>query len=205
MRLAALGPPARAFAGLAGQTLERFGAAAGRVVELALELTGLRRAPEGSERPRANGGGAPPDTPPKRPRTTAPAGGAGRRAPAPVTGPGPRRSAPIDAPDPVAEPDEVVAESADAGAIDGAGASMTVAAPWTGYDRLRAPDVIDRLAGADQAELAVAELYERAHKNRSTVLAALARRLTEASAPARRAGSAGPSAGAGAGSARADG
>jgi hypothetical protein len=72
---------------------------------------------------------------------------------------------------------ELVEEFADAGAEDGAGATFRIAAPFDGYDELRAPDVIARLPGVDAAELGETELYERTHRARRTVLDALAREL----------------------------
>jgi hypothetical protein len=74
---------------------------------------------------------------------------------------------------------ELVAEIADPGAVDGAGAEVEVAAPWDGYDRLTAADVADRVAAASPAELGVVALYERANRGRQTVLRAVERRLAE--------------------------
>jgi hypothetical protein len=70
---------------------------------------------------------------------------------------------------------ELVAEFAEAGAEDGAGAEISVAEPWPGYSKLAASDVIDRLTVASDAERAVVALYEREHKKRKTVLAATGR------------------------------
>jgi hypothetical protein len=42
--------------------------------------------------------------------------------------------------------------------------------PIEGYDDLAARQVVDRLTALDRADLARVELYERAHRNRSTVL-----------------------------------
>ena len=79
---------------------------------------------------------------------------------------------------------ELVAEVAEPGAEDGAGAELEVDEPWEGYDKLAADDVIARIRQADVAELAVTELYERSHKQRRTVLAAAERRHKElANAP----------------------
>jgi hypothetical protein len=71
----------------------------------------------------------------------------------------------------------VVAERADPGAEDGAGAEVHVAEPWDGYRQLHAADVIDRIIGADPAELAAVELYELSSRRRQTVLDAVAREL----------------------------
>jgi len=74
----------------------------------------------------------------------------------------------------------VVAESADAGAADGAGAEIHVDEPWDGYGQLTAKDITAQLATADPATLAVVRLYESSHRNRRTVLAAIDRRLATA-------------------------
>jgi hypothetical protein len=71
----------------------------------------------------------------------------------------------------------LVAESAEEGAEDGAGAELTVEAPWEGYDRMTAADIRDRLGAATAAEAAAVELYESMGKNRRTVIDAAARAL----------------------------
>jgi hypothetical protein len=76
----------------------------------------------------------------------------------------------------VEAPVELVAERADPGASEGAGAELHVMEPWEGYRRLTAADIIDRLSTADDSTLAVVELYETTHKRRQTVLAALRKR-----------------------------
>ena len=80
-------------------------------------------------------------------------------------------------PDHVDEDPVLVAESAEEGAEDGAGAELTVEPPWEGYDRMTAADIRDRLAAATAAEAAAVELYESAGKNRRTVIDAAARAL----------------------------
>jgi hypothetical protein len=75
--------------------------------------------------------------------------------------------------------DELVAEFADPGAEDGPGATIEVDPPWDGYGVMHADDVVARIAGADEAELFVLELYERAHKDRRTVIEAADARLRE--------------------------
>jgi hypothetical protein len=67
-----------------------------------------------------------------------------------------------------------VAEVADPGAEDGAGAQVSVAEPWDGYSRMKAADVIDRLAIASPEEIAVVQLYEAMHRRRKTVIEAAA-------------------------------
>jgi len=63
------------------------------------------------------------------------------------------------------EPELVESE----GAAD-PGPELHVAEPWPGYARLRAAEIIDRLASADPATSAVVRLYESTHRNRRTVL-----------------------------------
>lgn len=46
--------------------------------------------------------------------------------------------------------------------------------PIEGYDDLAARQVVDRLAALDAADLARIEIYEREHRNRSTVLGKIA-------------------------------
>jgi hypothetical protein len=77
----------------------------------------------------------------------------------------------------VSEQPELVEEVAEPGAEDGAGAEVHVEQPWDGYDRMKAADVIDRLAGASTAELAAVQLYETGTKGRRTVLETVEREL----------------------------
>ncbi len=79
--------------------------------------------------------------------------------------------------------DELVAEFAEPGAEEGAGAQLDVAEPWEGYAQMNATAVISRIDGADQAELALLELYEQTHRKRQTVLTAASRRLRALSPP----------------------
>jgi hypothetical protein len=59
-----------------------------------------------------------------------------------------------------------------AGPADDVGAEVHVDAPWDGYDRMRAADIVTRLRTADDATRAVVRLYEQQGKARSSVLAA---------------------------------
>jgi hypothetical protein len=77
----------------------------------------------------------------------------------------------------VSEEPDLVAEVAEPGAENGAGASVHVEEPWDGYEQMKADDVIDRLAGATPAELAAIQLYENGRKSRTTVLEAVEREL----------------------------
>jgi hypothetical protein len=80
-------------------------------------------------------------------------------------------------PDHVDEEVVLVAETAEAGATDGAGPELHVDPPWDGYDEMTAADVRDRLAAASPTEAAAVELYESTHKSRRTVIDAAARAL----------------------------
>jgi hypothetical protein len=125
--------------------------------------------PPAPVRSRTNGLADPPMTPPST---------AARPQPVrPVPAPEPVAPAPEPEPEHVDRDAVVVAESADAGAADGAGAQLRVDEPWSGYGSLNAKDVIAQLATADGATLAVVRLYESTHRNRSTVLAEVDRRL----------------------------
>jgi hypothetical protein len=73
----------------------------------------------------------------------------------------------------------VVREEAEAGAQDGAGASISVQEPWDGYGKLNARDVVARLAASTTAELAAVQLYESAHRKRQTVITAVTRKLAK--------------------------
>jgi hypothetical protein len=79
--------------------------------------------------------------------------------------------------------EEIVAEFAEPGAEDGAGAQLEIEEPWEGYASMNAGTVISRLEQADPAQLALVELYEQMHKNRQTVLSAAAKRLRALSPP----------------------
>jgi outer membrane biosynthesis protein TonB len=81
---------------------------------------------------------------------------------------------------------ELVAESADAGAEDAAGAAVRVDPPWAGYGKLKAADVIDRLAAEDTAALSVVLLYERSHRARRSVIEATERELARRATPVAR-------------------
>jgi hypothetical protein len=73
-----------------------------------------------------------------------------------------------------------VAEFAEPGAEDGAGAEIHVDEPWEGYARMRAPEIQRALADAQPAALAAVRLYESAHRGRRSVLEAVDRRLAAA-------------------------
>jgi hypothetical protein len=64
------------------------------------------------------------------------------------------------------------AREAETGGPDSVGAEVHVAEPWPGYDEMRLDDVLTRLAGATEVELAVVRVYERQHEARQAVLLA---------------------------------
>lgn len=80
-------------------------------------------------------------------------------------------------PDHVDEEVVLVAEVAEEGAEEGAGAELHVDEPWDAYDEMNAPEIRDRLAAADPALAAAVSLYETTHKSRRTVLDAAERAL----------------------------
>ena len=84
---------------------------------------------------------------------------------------------PVEAGQPDEEEATLVAELAEEGAEDGAGAELEVTEPWNGYDRLKARDVIAALPRASNAALASIQLYERRGKGRRSVLDAAEREL----------------------------
>jgi hypothetical protein len=114
------------------------------------------------------------------PVSGAPASTTPRQAPAPAPASPPAPEPPPQAEDHVSREAVVVAESADAGAEDGAGAQIRIGEPWEGYGKLTAKQVNDRLATASPESLAVARLYETANRNRVTVLKEIDRRLAAA-------------------------
>jgi hypothetical protein len=80
-------------------------------------------------------------------------------------------------PDHVDEEPVLVAEVAEEGAAEGAGAELHVEEPWEAYDEMTAADIRDRLAVATPAEVAAVELYEASARNRRSVLDAAERAL----------------------------
>lgn len=186
--------PLRALPRLAERSLE----AARQAGSLALSLARTVAEPVLGRRAEEHEGGSTRnrEPPPARPAGEPPARPAGE-PPAPPAAPPPettRAAAPAAArPRPAAAPEPppappahvdrdavVVAESADAGAAGGAGATLRVDEPWPGYDRLKARDVTAQLATADAATLGVVRLYESTHRKRRTVLEDVDRRLATA-------------------------
>jgi hypothetical protein len=88
-----------------------------------------------------------------------------------------RPPAPAPEPEHVDEGLVVVAETAEPGAEEGAGAEVHVDEPWDGYRSMTANDIRARLADADAEVAAAVKLYEGMHKDRSSVVEAADRRL----------------------------
>ena len=86
----------------------------------------------------------------------------------------------------VSEEPELVAEIADSGAEEGAGAEVHVDEPWHGYGEMTAQEIVDRLPAEPVEVNAVVELYERAHRRRQMVLAAAEREVRRRSGPGAR-------------------
>jgi len=62
--------------------------------------------------------------------------------------------------------------SYESGPAEDVGPTVHVEAPWEGYDRMRATQIVARLRSADAATKAIVRLYEQQGKARSSVLAA---------------------------------
>jgi hypothetical protein len=58
------------------------------------------------------------------------------------------------------------------GEPDDVGSTITIAAPWPGYDGDTATAIVNRLRGADTATKGVVALYEASRKNRRTIMKA---------------------------------
>jgi hypothetical protein len=78
----------------------------------------------------------------------------------------------------VSEEPELVAESAERGAEDGAGAEVAIDEPWPGYDEMQAADIQDRLVTETAETAAAVSLYEASRKGRADVLEAASRSMT---------------------------
>jgi hypothetical protein len=103
---------------------------------------------------------------PPRVTPVAPPAPAAARAPAPPS-PGPEAELLGDVP---AHVDRAATPVASFGPADDASATLSVEAPWDGYDRLTATEIVGRLRGADEAVKAVVLLYERQHRARRSIL-----------------------------------
>jgi ferritin-like metal-binding protein YciE len=59
-------------------------------------------------------------------------------------------------------------------------ASLRASEPWPGYDELNVDELQKRLSGADEGRAKAVREYERAHKNRASVIEATERQLASA-------------------------
>lgn len=75
----------------------------------------------------------------------------------------------------VSEEPELVAEVADEAAAEGAGPEVRVQAPWPGYGRMTAAEIIARLRAETPEVAAAVSLYEASRSGRRPVLEAAAR------------------------------
>ena len=133
------------------------------------------RASEPVDAPAAS---SPPAAAQRRPATARPAAPPRPAPPPRAPQPPPRASQPPPpVPPHVSEEPELVAEVAEPGAEDGAGAEIAVAEPWPGYDALPGDAVLDALAAQSDAALAIVALYEPRHRRRRTVIEAARRQL----------------------------
>ena len=64
------------------------------------------------------------------------------------------------------------AREAETGGADSVGAQVHIAEPWAGNDAMRLDEVLTRLQGSTEVELAVVAAYEREHEAREAVLLA---------------------------------
>lgn len=64
------------------------------------------------------------------------------------------------------------AREAETGGADSVGAQVHIAEPWAGYDEMRLDEILARLEGATEVELAVVSAYERGHEARQAILLA---------------------------------
>jgi hypothetical protein len=117
----------------------------------------------------------PPAPPPRARPAPSPNGAEPVAAPPPPPPPPPAPPPPAPEPAHVSEEPELVAEFAEAGAEEGAGAEIHVDEPWPGYDGMRAVEIRDRLTGGGAELAAAVSLYEASRKGRRSVLEAAAR------------------------------
>jgi cytosine/adenosine deaminase-related metal-dependent hydrolase len=71
--------------------------------------------------------------------------------------------------------EELVGQVAERGAETTPGPEIQIAPPWEGYDRMKAGEIRERLEAADTAAAGMVEIYERAKKNRKSVIDAAER------------------------------
>ncbi len=181
--------PLRVGVRAANFVLRGAGEAAGRAFVVAESVVRVVR-PSGSEG--SNGDAPPPPrtepqpepeaaAPPAPEAAAPPAPKSDAPAPAVATEPAIDYDAPVpEEPAHVSEEPELVAELAEPGAEDGAGAAVRVEEPWEGYRQLTAQEVIARVGDASPEELATVQLYEGLNRKRESVMSAVERQLRRA-------------------------
>jgi hypothetical protein len=65
---------------------------------------------------------------------------------------------------------ELVESSGERGAEDSPGPQIQIQEPWSGYERMKVPEIRERLAGASRASAGLVEMYEKANKSRAQVI-----------------------------------
>jgi hypothetical protein len=138
-----------------------------------------RRAPEPSRRAAEEAmRAAPPVDEPASAAATAPSTVAPATEPPAVSEPATPEPPAADEPVHIGEEPELVAESAETGAEEGAGAQVDVDEPWPGYGEMNAADIEDRLLTEGPEAAAAVSLYEASHKGRASILEAASRTMT---------------------------
>jgi hypothetical protein len=156
--------------GRSGNGRARSGAAARSKSRRAAEPS--RRAAEEAMR------AAPPVDEPASAAATAPSTVAPATEPPAVSEPATPEPPAADEPVHIGEEPELVAESAETGAEEGAGAQVDVDEPWPGYGEMNAADIEDRLLTEGPEAAAAVSLYEASHKGRASILEAASRTMT---------------------------
>jgi hypothetical protein len=134
-------------------------------------------------------GGEPSRAESERPPEPSPTGPTGESSPSPAAPPppAPREPQPHAGTEPepehIDEEETLVAEFAEPGAEDGAGAELELSEPWEGYDGMHVDELLPRLGDASSEALAAVVLYERATRDRAAVIEEAERELRERSGP----------------------
>jgi hypothetical protein len=118
-----------------------------------------------------------PAQPAARPRPATSGNGRPRETPVASPPEAPPPEAPPPEPAHVSEEPVLVAEVAEEGAEEGAGAEVNVDEPWSGYDQMNASDIEDRLVAEGAETAATVKLYEASRKGRASVLEAATRSM----------------------------
>ena len=82
---------------------------------------------------------------------------------------------PVFPEEPIEVEEELVEQVAERGAETTPGPEIQIAPPWEGYDRMKVGEIRDRMQAVDTAAAGMVEIYERANKNRRSVIEAAER------------------------------